>query len=176
MIRKTEVFIAGNLPPVCTPSAFLLYVHLLPSSCMYTFCLTPVCTPSTLLLYVHLLPYSCTHSFCLENQSLQISKNLGTITPGNGYFKFNIEELCKSVKWAICTLLRKTNKVQAGNIKIHLDLFDRMVLPICTYDGKLWGNSFFTKKFAPTDFLSEFSNSKIRLTDCNTLYLNKFYV
>ena len=36
-----------------------------------------------------------------------------------------------------------------------IDLFDKMILPICTYNCEVWGASFFSSKFSPSDFLSE---------------------
>ena len=55
-----------------------------------------------------------------------------------------METFCESAKRAMCTLPRKINNLQAGNIKILLDLFDGMVLPICTCDGKVSETPFFT--------------------------------
>ena len=45
----------------------------------------------------------------------------------------------------------KTN--YAGNIKILIDLFDKMILPICTYNCEVWGASFFSSKYSPRNFL-----------------------
>ena len=53
------------------------------------------------------------------------------------------------------TLLRNVNKFYAGNIKILIDLFDKMILPICTYNCEVWGASFFSSKSSPSNFLSE---------------------
>ena len=36
-----------------------------------------------------------------------------------------------------------------------IDLFDRMILPVCTYNCEVWGASFFSSKSSPSDFLSE---------------------
>ena len=51
-------------------------------------------------------------------------------------FKFNINELCKKASRAMYILLCNVNTFYAGNIKILKDLFDKMILPICTYN---WG-------------------------------------
>ena len=52
------------------------------------------------------------------------------------------------------TLLGNVNKFYAGNIKILIDLFDKMILPICTYNCEVWGASFFSFKFSLSNFLS----------------------
>ena len=51
------------------------------------------------------------------------------------------------------TLLGSTNKYAPGNLRVLLKIFDRMILPICTVE--VWGSTFFTRKFVPSDFLSE---------------------
>ena len=53
------------------------------------------------------------------------------------------------------TLLGNVNKFYAGNIKILIDLFDKMILPICTYNCEVWGASFFSSKSSSSNFLSE---------------------
>ena len=52
-------------------------------------------------------------------------------------------------------LLGNTNKFSSDNIRILIDLFDKIILPICTYNCEVWGASLFTMKFSPCDFLSE---------------------
>ena len=54
-----------------------------------------------------------------EQNVLKLYPYLGTIVANNGNFKVNIQELCKS----------------AGRV---LKLFDRMILPICTYNCEVW--------------------------------------
>ena len=98
------------------------------------------------------------HCFSLQKEPLEICKlylYLGTIITNNGNFKVNIEELCKSARRAMYTLLGSTNKFASGNLRVLLKLFDRMILPICTYNCEVWGSTFFTRKFVPSDFLSE---------------------
>ena len=53
------------------------------------------------------------------------------------------------------TLLGNANKFYAGNIKILIDLLDKMILPICTYNCEVWGAIFFNSKSSPSNFLSE---------------------
>ena len=53
------------------------------------------------------------------------------------------------------TLLGNVNKFYAVNLKILIDLFDKMVLPICTHNCEVWGVSFFNSKSLPSNFLSE---------------------
>ena len=53
------------------------------------------------------------------------------------------------------TLLGNVSKFYAGNIKILIDLFDKMILPICTYNCEVWGASFFSSKSSSSNFLSE---------------------
>ena len=52
-------------------------------------------------------------------------------------------------------LLGNTNKFSSDNIRILIDLFDKIILPIYTYNCEVWGASLFTMKFSPCDFLSE---------------------
>ena len=53
------------------------------------------------------------------------------------------------------TLLGNVNKFHAGNIKILIDLFNKMILPISTYNSEVWGASIFSFKSLLSDFLSE---------------------
>ena len=53
-----------------------------------------------------------------------------------------------------CTLLGNANKFYAGNIKILIDLFDKMILPI-TYNCEAQGASFFSPKSSRSNFLPE---------------------
>ena len=47
------------------------------------------------------------------------------------------------------------NKFSSGNVTILLDLFDKLILPICTYNCEVWAASFFPYKFSARDFLVE---------------------
>ena len=42
-----------------------------------------------------------------------------------------------------------------NSVKVSVDLFDKIKLPICTYNSEVWGASLFTMKFSPWDLLSE---------------------
>ena len=97
-------------------------------------------------------------SFTYKSNVLDICKSypyLGTIISHNGQFIFNINELCKKASRAMYTLLGNVNKFYAGNIKILIDLFDKMILPICTYNCEVLGASFFSSKSSPSNFLPE---------------------
>ena len=86
-------------------------------------------------------------SFSLKNNAVNMCKSypyLGTIISNNRQFKFNINELCIKVSREIYTLLGNLNKFYTGNIKILIDLFDKMILPICTYNCEVWVASFFS--------------------------------
>ena len=95
-------------------------------------------------------------SFTYKNNVLDICKTypyLGTVISHNGQFKFNINELCKKASRGMYTLLGNVNKFYAGNIKILIDLFNKMILP-CTCNCEVWGASFFSSKSSLSDFLS----------------------
>ena len=80
---------------------------------------------------------------------------LGSLISNNGKFKLNISELCKSASRAMYTLLGNVNKFSSGNVTILLDLFDKMILPICTYNCEVWGVFFPPYKFSARDYLAE---------------------
>ena len=61
----------------------------------------------------------------------------------------------------MCTLLGNVNKFYAGNIKILIDLFDKMILPICTYNSEVWGAFFSALNPCPAIFYQK-SNVKIQ--------------
>ena len=51
-----------------------------------------------------------------------------------------------------------------------LDLFDRVVIPICTYNSEVWGSPLFTQKFAPTVFLFKKQlNNSLDILHCSFL-------
>ena len=98
------------------------------------------------------------HRFSFKKEPLEICKLypfLGTIITSNGNFKLNIQKLCKSARRAMYNLLGSTNKYASGSLRVLLKLFNRMILPICTYNCEVWGSTFFTRKFVPGDFLRE---------------------
>ena len=53
------------------------------------------------------------------------------------------------------TLLGSTNEYVSGNLRVLLKLFDRMILPVRKYNCEVWGRTFFTRKFVPSDFLGK---------------------
>ena len=98
------------------------------------------------------------HHFSFKKEPLEICKlhpHLRTISENNGNFKVNIQELCKSARGAMYTLLGSTSKYASGNLRVLPKLFDRMILPISTYNYEVWRSTFFTRKFVPSDFLSK---------------------
>ena len=80
---------------------------------------------------------------------------LGSLISNNGQFKLYISELFKSANRAMYTVLGIVNKFSSRDVRILLDLFDKMILPICTYDCEVWRVSFSPYKFSATDFLAE---------------------
>ena len=51
------------------------------------------------------------------------------------------------------TLLGRTNKFASENLGyLNLKLFDRAILPICTYNSEVRGIPYFHKRFVPGDF------------------------
>ena len=97
-------------------------------------------------------------SFTYKNNALDKCKSnryLRTTISNNEQFKSNINELCKNSSRAMYTLLGNVNKFYAGNIKTMIDLFDKMILPICTFNCEVWGASFFSSKSSSINFLSE---------------------
>ena len=79
----------------------------------------------------------------------------GTVISSNGKFKPNIHQLCKTASRAMYILLSQTSKYSGGNIKLFMDLFDKIIVPICTYNCEVWGSAFFTKQSSCHSFLSE---------------------
>ena len=80
----------------------------------------------------------------LKNASLTY---LGTVISSNGKFEANIQQLWKIASIAMYTLLSHTNKYSGGTIKLPMDLFDKIIVPICTYNSEVWGSALFTKQF-----------------------------
>ena len=70
------------------------------------------------------------------------------------FFKMSINELCKSASRAMYILLGNTNKYLSDNIKLLIDLFDKIIAPICTYNCEIWGRSLFPKSLSLSNFLS----------------------
>ena len=85
---------------------------------------------------------------------------LKTVISNNGKFKANIQQLCKTASRAMYTLLCHTNKYSGVNIKLLMDLFDKIIVPICTYNSEVWRSAFFTKQFSRHSFLFENQQKK----------------
>ena len=86
------------------------------------------------------------NSFTFNGNVIEAFKScpyLGSLISNNGQFKLNIRELCESTSRAMYTLLGNVYKFSSGNVTILLDLFDKMTLPICTYNCEVWSASFF---------------------------------
>ena len=77
---------------------------------------------------------------------------LGTVISSNEKFKANMQQLCKITSRLMYTLLSHTNKCLVGNTKLLMDLFDKIILPICTYNSEVWGSAFFTKQYSRHSF------------------------
>ena len=59
---------------------------------------------------------------------------LESIISNTGNFKININELSKSASRVTYNLQGNTNKILSHDIRILIDLFDKIILPICTYN------------------------------------------
>ena len=95
-----------------------------------------------------------THS-TFENKPLHNCKSytyLGSIVSNNGSFKMNINELCKS---ASRTMYSLAYNHLSSNVHILTHLFDKMIIPICTYNCEVWRASSLPKNFSPNYFLSD---------------------
>ena len=80
---------------------------------------------------------------------------LGTVIFSNGKFKGNIQQLCKIASRTMYTLLSHTNKYSGAYIELLMDLFDKIIVPIYTYNSEVCGSAFFTKQYSCHSFLSE---------------------
>ena len=106
-------------------------------------------------------------SFTYKNNALNMCKSypyLGTIISHNEQFKFNINKLFKKASRAMYTLLGNENKFYAGNIEILIDLFNKMIIPICTYNYEVWGLHFSALNHCPAIFYQK-NNVYKNLTD-----------
>ena len=57
---------------------------------------------------------------------------LGTVISSNGKFKADIQQLFKTASRAMYTLLSHINKYSGGNIKLLMDLLDKIIVHIYT--------------------------------------------
>ena len=89
---------------------------------------------------------SMANNFIFNSNIIEICKSypyLGSLISNNGQFKIDINELSKSTSREMYTLPGNVNKFSSGNVTILLDLFDKMILPICNYSCEVRGMSFF---------------------------------
>lgn len=76
-------------------------------------------------------------SFTYQNNTIDKCNSypyFGTIISNNGQFKLSINEISKNARITMYTLVGNVNKLCAGNVNILIDLYDRMILRICTYN------------------------------------------
>ena len=75
------------------------------------------------------------------NWRMQVLRHtyLGTVISSN-----NSAKLLPSR--AMYTLFSHTDKYSGENIKLHMDLLDKIIVSICTYNCEVWGSAFFTKQ------------------------------
>ena len=82
-------------------------------------------------------------------------KYLGTQIAENGSYKENSVMLNKKALAAMFTILKTVNKYYAGNVRILLELFDKMVVPIALYNSEIWGSILLPSNGKQTNYLSE---------------------
>ena len=82
-------------------------------------------------------------------------KYLGTKITENGSYKSNSVMLNKKAIGAMFTILKSVNKYYAGNVKILLELFDKMVVPIALYNSEVWGDILLPNNGRSENYLSE---------------------
>ena len=77
------------------------------------------------------------NTFTFNNNVIETCKSypyLGFLISNNRQFQLNISELYKNDSRTMYTLLGNVNKFSSGNVRILLDLFGKMILPICNYN------------------------------------------
>ena len=78
----------------------------------------------------------------LDGQALEICNSycyLGVVFSASGSMKPAAQALYDKAVGAMFAIIRNTNKHNACNINILLDIFDKMILPIATYNCEVWG-------------------------------------
>ena len=98
------------------------------------------------------------NTFTFNNNVIETCKSypyLGFLISNNRQFQLNISELYKSDSRTMYTLLGNVNKFSSGNVRILLDLFGKIILPICNYNCEVRGASYFLCKFSARAFLAE---------------------
>ena len=67
---------------------------------------------------------------------------LGTTFSRSGSFSLASHTLCGKARSAMYSLLKNTYKHGSCDVYLILDLFDKMVSPVATYNSEVWGASF----------------------------------
>ena len=84
--------------------------------------------------------HSVQHHFTFANKPLDTCKSytyLGSLISDNDNLKLNINEIFRSASRAMYNLLGNANKHLSDNVYILTELFDKMILPICTYNWEV---------------------------------------
>ena len=76
----------------------------------------------------------------------------------NGSYKGNTIMLNRKAICAMFSILKTVNKYYAGNVKILLDLFDKMIVPIALYNSEIWGSILLPNNVSTTDYLLDETN------------------
>ena len=85
-------------------------------------------------------------------QNTKTYKYLGLLIHNNGNFIKGTSDLkTKALKaWFKCKSILQSNKI--NNVKLLLQLFDKLVKPILLYGGEVWGPDYLIKLVAKEDF------------------------
>ena len=85
------------------------------------------------------------YDFTLDEAPLQLCDSycyLGVIFTRSGSFKSASKALNDKAVGAMFSLIRNLYKHRTVNMKIMLELFDKMILPIALYNCEVWGTNF----------------------------------
>ena len=85
---------------------------------------------------------------------------LGVLFARSGSMNMAAQALHDKALGAMFSILRNVNKHRACDIRILLDIFDKMVLPIALYNSEVWGTNFMPTNLKNENFLSEQNLSK----------------
>ena len=89
---------------------------------------------------------------------------LGSVFTNNGYLKSTGHSLHDKAMKAMYTILRKDFKYSTCDIRSMVSLFDKMILPIATYNSEIWGNMCFPVNKMNNNFI-HFGNRKNPIED-----------
>ena len=82
-----------------------------------------------------------TYKFKMNNMELEIVSefiHLGTMFQRTGSFKKNKVNLAEKASKAMYDILNK-GRVHNLSVSCHLDLFDKIIIPMLTYGSEIWG-------------------------------------